>query len=133
MKFRQLVLATAVAAVLAPVTLRAQTADGPVGRIREVCKAELAAHCADAQKSGPPFLCLVANKEKLGPGCTAAVAEVEARRQKVRVACKPDAEKHCKDGDGRQLMACLRTKASELSKDCTDAMADLPGPAAKKQ
>jgi hypothetical protein len=76
--------------------------------------------------------CLIDNKDKLGGECAAAVKIMQDRRAALRAACKDDSDKLCGSdatAKGSARLACLRSKMSELSKPCADALAALPSPA----
>ena len=102
------------------------------GGLGQVCKTEMASLCPSDGKTGP-FVCLLQNQAKLGAECGAYVKTAEERRVKFRAACETDRTKLCKDVEakGGKMMQCLRDKQGELSKSCAEAIAALPGPAAK--
>lgn len=129
----QIVLASAVAAIVLPLAVSAQDA-APV-RLNEACKTELSTLCAANADKGPRGIrCLTDNQAKLGASCAAAIKTTQDRREKLQAACKADAEKLCAgvQSKGGQFVACLRGKTAELSRPCLEAIAALPQPAAKK-
>jgi len=132
LKFSSLVLVGAIA--LMPSAGFAQDA-GKSGGLGEACKTEMAGVCAgQAGKGGAGFACLVQNQAKLGAACAAAVKTAQANREKVRTACKADADKLCAgtEAKGGRLVQCLRGKQAELTKPCADAIAAVPAPESKK-
>ena len=129
-----------VLALLAAVTLfsavaLAQDAKSGSG-LRDTCKSELASLCAaeTGKEGGAGMRCLIQNQAKLGAACGTAVKTVQANREKLRTACKADADKLCAgtQDKGGQFVQCLRGKQSELSKPCAEAIAALPAPNAKQ-
>lgn len=123
-------LTAALAAGIACSPLAALAQDASPARFDEACRAELTGICAStADKRGAGFRCLVDNQVKLGPSCASAVKATQERRAALQAACKADADKLCgAEGDtkGGVRVACLRTKTTELSKPCADAIAALP-------
>ena len=107
-------------------------------RLGEACKTEVTQLCAvgaSGAKSPPIFRCLAQNEAKLGAACATAFKDIKARRDKVRTVCAEDVKKLCAEGDkkGAQPVQCLRAKSAELTKDCAEAVAALPGGGGKKQ
>ena len=129
MKIKPVMLAAALICGLATGAVAQEKAGGGLG---QVCKTEMASLCPSDGKTGP-FVCLLQNQAKLGPECATYVKSAEERRAKFRTACETDRAKLCKDVDakGGKMMQCLRDKQAELSKPCAEAVAALPGPAAK--
>jgi len=73
--------------------------------------------------------CMKRNEAKVSPECKAQTE----RANKIRAACKGDAEKFCNDvkpGKGR-LHACLQKNEAQLSSACRDAI-KAPPPAKGK-
>ena len=106
----------------------------PAGGLGQLCKAELGAVCApspDGKMGG--IRCLFEKEADLGPECGAAVKVVKERRDRLRAACKEDADKLCQGADSKvaPIVQCLRAKQAELSKACADMIASLPAPPAK--
>lgn len=130
MTFKSIMLAAALLGGLASGAVAQEKAGGGLG---VVCKAEMASLCPSDGKTGP-FVCLLKNQAKLGPECASYVKTAEDRRTKFRVACEADRAKLCKDVEakGGKMMQCLHDKQAELSKPCAEAVAALPGPAAKE-
>lgn len=126
MSLKTLFASLALAALAAAPALAQQ----PGGGLAEICKSELAGVCgtAPADGKGSPVRCLFENEAKLGAECAAAVKVVKERREKLRAACKEDADKFCQAeaGRGGGFVQCLRSKQAELSKGCADAIAALP-------
>jgi hypothetical protein len=118
------------AAVLVPATAFAQAPQG--NAVTQACQSEITSLCgATADGRGGAIRCLSDNQAKLGAACAGALKAVEDRRAAFQAACKADLDKLCPAGasaeeKGGGRMACLRTKVSEVSKSCSDALAAMP-------
>ena len=132
MQSKTLTLTTALAMVVATAGLvTGAFAQEKGGGLGQACKSELASLCAADAKKGP-FVCLKQNEAKLGAECAAYVKTAEERRTRFRAACDADRAKLCNNAKGGELVQCLRGKAADLSKPCSEALAALPAPTKKQ-
>jgi Cysteine rich repeat len=112
-----------------PVAL-AQSA--PPDPATQPCRADVARLCPDAKGRAEVHACMQEKGEQVSAECKAKWADFKQRAQVAMEACKPDAEKFCKDvkpGHGR-VAVCLRQHESELSEAC---LAQRPHPPAARQ
>jgi hypothetical protein len=76
------------------------------------------------------FQCLESHQDKVSAACKSELADIKAREEANKEACKPDVEKFCSGvapGGGR-IMECLKQHESELSDACKAAEAKHRGP-----
>jgi Cysteine rich repeat len=113
--------------------------------IRQSCRADYQAHCANVPTGGSAALaCLQENEASLSPSCQHAVSAVSggagqspsgsaatgathAQPGQVRQACAMDYREYCRGiqpGGGRAL-ACLARNQAALSPHCQEALAAL--------
>jgi len=105
---------------------------GPIGaKVKEIgtaCGDDIYQYCPDVKVGGGRVLkCLGSNSTKLSPGCQKAVQQAEEKSAEFKKACEEDSSKFCKGvprGQGR-LLACLRSKETELSPACKTVMQPL--------
>jgi len=90
-------------------------------RAQDACKADAEKLCKDIPPGeGRIIGCLKSHESDLSAACKEQLAAGNARRERVKAACKPDAEKFCQGiqpGDGH-LAACLKSHESELAPSC---------------
>ncbi len=110
--------------LLAAVALAQGTppAGAPPGK--GACRADIAALCPNLQPGRGDhravFQCLQSQQDKLSASCKAEMAEMKAREEAAKEACKPDVEKFCAgvEAGGGRLRDCLKQHESELSDAC---------------
>ncbi len=85
------------------------------------CNADIEKFCKDVQPGqGRIVNCMQQHEAELSAACRDQIAEAREKTQAFAKACKPDAEKFCKDvkpGQGR-IIRCLKQHQTELSADC---------------
>jgi len=90
-------------------------------RAEDPCKIDAENQCKNVPPGGGRIIaCLKAHETSLSLPCKEKLAAGEARREMVKEACHPDAEKFCKGikpGEGR-IAACLKAHESELAPAC---------------
>jgi hypothetical protein len=128
MSIRNAFVTTAIALFAAGVAadaLAQQKKDGP-------CASDARKFCGDVKPGkGAIAKCMKAHEAELSPACRDSMKARAEKAERVREACKPDAEKFCKGiapGGGR-IASCLRARQAELSPACA---ADLKRPANRK-
>jgi hypothetical protein len=105
--------------------------------LRESCKADLDQYCKQVTPGdGRQVLCLAAHEDKISERCqfalyrgAVALEQATAAISYVARSCSGDAEKLCPEtqpGDGR-LLACLESKADQVSDGCKKAVEDVTG------
>ena len=110
-----------------------------VETVQNGCKTELQTYCKDVTPGeGRILACLYAREDKLSGKCEYALYDAAAQLERAVAAlsylvneCADDLNTLCKGvkaGDGR-LLDCLDKHAKDVSKRCTDAIAEV---AAKK-
>jgi len=53
-------------------------------------------------------------------------AEMEARMEQVKAACKEDTATYCSDAEGREVMKCLHDNKENLSASCLELLPKGP-------
>jgi Cysteine rich repeat len=98
------------------------------------CHADVAALCPNLQPGRADhraiLQCLESQQDKVSAPCKAEIAEMKARMEAEKAACKPDVDKFCAgvaEGGGR-IMQCLKQHESELSDACKAAQPKHHGP-----
>ena len=95
------------------------------------CRADVAKLCKGIQPGGGRIaMCLKQHESELSPGCRETIAEAKEQIKEFAEACKPDAEKLCKNvqpGQGR-VARCLVEHKDQLSASCREKIAPLPDP-----
>lgn len=99
---------------------------------RGACRADAASLCPNVTRGDhhAMFQCLESHQDKLSEGCKSELADIKAREEANKEACKPDVEKFCSGvapGGGR-IMECLKQHESELSDACKAAESKRHGP-----
>ena len=106
-----------------------------VETVQNGCKTELETYCKDVTPGeGRILACLYAREDKLSGKCEYALYDAAAQLEHAVAAmsylvneCADDLNTLCKGvkaGDGR-LLDCLDKNAKDVSKRCTDAMAEV--------
>ena len=90
-------------------------------RAEDPCKVDANNQCKNIPPGGGRIIaCLKAHETDLSLPCKEKLAAGDAKMEKIKQACQPDAEKFCKGikpGDGR-IAACLKSHESELAPAC---------------
>ena len=85
------------------------------------CKVDAQNQCKNIPPGGGRIVaCLKAHETDLSLPCKQKLAAGDAKMEKIKQACQPDAEKLCKGikpGEGR-IAACLKSHDSELAPAC---------------
>jgi hypothetical protein len=97
---------------------KAEDAQPADRRALAACRTDATTLCKDAAKGGR-IACLRQNTAKLSPGCTTALADLDAKTKALREACAEDVKANCATGaKGRAVVQCLRESRSKLSPAC---------------
>jgi hypothetical protein len=103
-------------------------------RAEDPCKVDANNKCKNIPPGGGRIIaCLKAHETDLSLPCKEKLAAGDAKMEKIKQACQPDAEKFCKGikpGDGR-IAACLKSHESELAPACQKLVARV-GTAARE-
>jgi hypothetical protein len=95
-------------------------------RAEDPCKVDANNQCKNIPPGGGRLIaCLKAHETDLSLPCKEKLAAGNAKMEKIKQACQPDAEKFCKrikPGDGR-IAACLKSHESELAPSCQKLVA----------
>jgi hypothetical protein len=87
-------------------------------RAEDPCKVDAQNQCKNIPPGGGRIIaCLKAHETDLSLPCKEKLAAGDAKMEKIKQACQPDAEKFCKGikpGEGR-IAACLKSHESELA------------------
>ena len=90
-------------------------------RAEDPCKIDTENQCKNVPPGGGRIIaCLKAHETSLSLPCKEKLAAGEAKREMIKEACQPDAEKFCKGikpGEGR-IAACLMAHERELAPAC---------------
>jgi hypothetical protein len=90
-------------------------------RAEDVCRIDAQNLCKNIPPGGGRIIaCLKANQTSLSLPCKEKLAAGDAKIEKTKEACRPDAGKFCqgiKPGEGR-IAACLKSHKSELAPVC---------------
>jgi len=90
-------------------------------RAEDPCKVDAKNQCKNIPPGGGRIIaCLKAHETSLSLPCKEKLAAGDAKAEKIKQACQPDAEKFCKGvkpGEGR-IAACLKAHESELVPAC---------------
>jgi hypothetical protein len=90
-------------------------------RADDPCKVDAKNQCNNIPPGGGRIIaCLKAHETSLSLPCKEKLAAGDAKAEKIKQACQPDAEKFCKGigpGEGR-IAACLKSHESELAPAC---------------
>jgi hypothetical protein len=85
------------------------------------CKADSEKFCKDVKPGqGRIARCMKAHENELSPACRDKIEGDREKAQEFIKACKPDADKFCKDikpGHGR-IIKCLKQNEAQLSAPC---------------
>jgi len=103
-------------------------------RAEDPCKVDAENQCKNIPPGGGRIIaCLKAHETSLSLPCKEKLAAGDAKMEKIKQACQPDAEKFCKGikpGDGR-IASCLKSHESELAPACQKLVARV-GTAARE-
>jgi hypothetical protein len=90
-------------------------------RAENACRVDAQNLCKNVQPGGGRMVaCLKAHETDLSLPCKQQLAAGEAKTERIKRACQPDADKFCKGvqpGAGR-IVACLESHESELAPVC---------------
>ncbi|MGA7742147.1 MAG: cysteine rich repeat-containing protein [Polyangia bacterium] len=90
-------------------------------RAEDACRPDVERLCKDIPPGGGRIIaCLKSHESNLSPACKEKLVAEEAKIEKIKEACQPDADKFCngiKPGGGR-IAACLKSHESELAAAC---------------
>ena len=85
------------------------------------CKADFEKFCKDVKPGqGRIAKCMKAHENELSPACRDKIEADREKAQDFTKACKPDADKFCKDikpGHGH-IIKCLKQNEAQLSAPC---------------
>lgn len=85
------------------------------------CRADVAKFCKEVKPGhGRLAQCMKQHEAELSPACSDYIYEGKEKARDFAKACRPDAEKLCKDvkpGHGR-VYRCLKANEAQLSPDC---------------
>jgi hypothetical protein len=123
MNTRTLLWAGALLALLALPVAQAADEGAPGG-----CRSDVQKFCKEVKPGGGRMMrCLKRNETELSPQCRDRMAEGRQKMEVFAEACRPDAEKLCKDaagGKGRG-MRCLLDNKDRLSPACREQVAKV--------
>jgi hypothetical protein len=144
-----LLLVALLSGVAPSVAVAQQPTKAQANAIRQACRGDYQAHCANVPTGGAAALqCLQSNMASLSPGCQTAVGATEdgaapsaashaappamSPREEIalmRNACAGDFRAHCRGVrlGGGQALACLADHQESLSPPCREAMAAARG------
>lgn len=92
---------------------------------RGPCAADAKRFCYNVQPGESRiYECMMSHQADLSPACRDRMKTLNDKFERLAKACKPDAEKYCKDvprGDGR-ILSCLKSHEADLDKACERAL-----------
>ena len=92
------------------------------------CAGDVQTFCSTVQPGqGRVVQCLKQNKELLSPGCKERILEVATQLVEVNQACEDDILWLCPgiQPGGGQIAKCLQANKTQLSPECTAAIAEV--------
>lgn len=98
----------------------AYAVDGP-----GMCAPDAAALCPKIPFGPKRLRCLHAHEDKLSPACKEHLADMHAKGQEFRDACKADIGESCLNLQRRALLECLESRGEKLSKPCAEKVAAI--------
>lgn len=94
---------------------------------RGACRADVQKFCKDVAPGGGAIArCLAQHESELSPACRDRVAKGREQAEEFAEACKPDAERLCKQvqAGGGRVMRCLAHNKEQLSPACKEKIAE---------